>query len=134
MVRGNYPKGANMAGMKGYETIYITPPELPESVAAEIKENLQKLTKKFKGKDVVFTDWGKRRLGYTIAKNSRGNYWYYCYTGEAKLPNEIDRSLRLNEKVLRHLTIKITDSDDAPLLTKIQKDGGVFTSAAEESS
>lgn len=121
-----------MAGLKGYETIFITPPELSETDAGEIKATLQKLTKKFKGKDVVFTDWGKRRLGYPIEKNARGNYWYYCYTGEANLPNEIDRSLRLNERVLRHLTIKITDTDDSPLLSRIQKEGGVFTTAAVE--
>lgn len=123
-----------MAGLKGYETIYITPPELSESDALAIKEALQKLVKKFKGKDFAFADWGKRRLGYPIEKNIRGNYWYYCYTGDSNLSAEVDRSLRFNEKVLRHLTIKISESDNAPILTKIQKDGGIFSTAAEESA
>lgn len=123
-----------MAGLKGYETIYITPSELSETDTSSIKETLQKLVKKYKGKDFAFADWGKRRLGYPIEKNSRGNYWYYCYTGDSNLANEVDRSLRLNEKVLRHLTIKISESENAPLLTKIQKDGGIFSTAAEESA
>ena len=123
--------------MNGYETIFITPPDLPENDVKAIKETLQKLVKKNKGNDVVFTDWGKRRLSYPISKNSRVNYWYYCYTGESNLPSEIDRSLRLNDKVLRHMTVKIADQGDAPILAKIAKDAGTFVSregvgAAEE--
>ena len=123
-----------ISNSKGYETIYITPAELTDSAAVEIKESLQKLTKKLKGKDVIFADWGKRRLAYPIEKNNRGNYWYYCYTGEANLPNEIDRNLRMNEKVIRHMTIKIADSEDAPILSKIVKEGGIPVTAAEESA
>lgn len=122
-----------MAEFKGYETIFITPAELNDADAGTIKESLLKLVKKHKGKEVVFADWGKRRLTYPIEKHSRGNYWYFCYLSDSNVPNEVDRSLRLNERVLRHLTIKIADSEDAPIIAKIAKEGGVFTTAADES-
>ncbi|MGC8525190.1 MAG: 30S ribosomal protein S6 [Acidibrevibacterium sp.] len=58
--------------------------------------------------------WGLRSLAYRIKKNRKGHYMLLGLDAPAAAVSEMERQLRLNEDVLRFLTIRIEAIDDAP--------------------
>jgi len=49
--------------------------------------------------------WGKRPLAYTINKKRMGHYVVYYYKAEGTVPAAFEKLIKLNESILRHLTI-----------------------------
>jgi len=66
------------------------------------------------GADPVVADRrGVRKLAYEINKQVQADYTYFQFTGESPMVQEMDRQLRLDQSVLRHLFIKM---DQAPIV------------------
>jgi small subunit ribosomal protein S6 len=97
--------------MIGYETVFITHPDLEE---ADLKKSLKKfkdIIKKGKGKLVHEYFWGRRRLAYQIANQNHGVYhiWYLQATGT--ILDELQTQFRYSDEVLRFQTVKVDDLD-----------------------
>ena len=97
--------------MIGYETVFITHPDLEE---ADLKKSLKKfkdIIKKEKGKLVHEHLWGRRRLAYQIANQNHGVYhiWYLQATGA--ILDELQTQFRYSDEVLRFQTVKVDDLD-----------------------
>ncbi len=116
--------------MKRYETIFITHPELSEEDHAELEKKLRSTVATWKGDIIKLEDWGAKKLGYEIHKNSRGRYFLLDYLAAADLVRELERNLRLNDRVLKFQTVKIDErtpsdppkkSKEAPPAEKIAK-------------
>jgi small subunit ribosomal protein S6 len=75
---------------------------------AQIEEFL-KLNASFEKVDV----WGKRGLGYPIKKKKLGYYCLFLYEGEGDVIGSLERQLKLNERVLRYLTVVRNLKNDA---------------------
>jgi small subunit ribosomal protein S6 len=58
--------------------------------------------------------WGLRSLAYRIKKNRKGHYLLLGLDIQPKVLAEMERQLRLNEDVLRFLTIRVEEIDEAP--------------------
>jgi small subunit ribosomal protein S6 len=58
--------------------------------------------------------WGLRSLAYRIKKNRKGHYLLLGLDIEAPALTEMERQLRLNEDVLRFLTIRVDEIDEVP--------------------
>ncbi len=95
--------------MKRYETIFISHPDLSEEDHAEIERKLRSTIASLKGDILKLEDWGAKKLGYEIRKNTRGRYYLLDYLGAPALVREIERNLRLNDQVLKFQTIKVSD-------------------------
>ncbi len=96
--------------MRRYETIFITQPELSEEDQSALQEKVRTITTGFKGEILKIEDWGPRKLSYAIRKNSRGRYFMLDYLADAPaLVREVERTLRLNDGVLKYLTVKTQD-------------------------
>ena len=95
--------------MKRYETIFITHPELSEEDHAELEKKLRSSVATWKGDILKLEDWGTKKLGYEIHKNSRGRYFLLEYMAAADLVRELERNLRLNDRVLKFQTVKIDE-------------------------
>lgn len=93
--------------LPGYETTFITRPELSDEALKTLQERLTKIVGDYKGELVLTEDWGRRKLAYPIQKESRGNYTYMVYTGTGDIVHEIERNLRLHDHVLRFLTVNL---------------------------
>lgn len=96
----------------GYETTFIFRTDITDEVRKTYIEKIKSLIETYAGKVLAVEDWGKRRLAYSIRKESRGYYTYLLYSGSNTLVAELERNLRLNEQVLRFLTIKLSDDFD----------------------
>jgi small subunit ribosomal protein S6 len=95
--------------MRKYETIFILQPELSEDDIKTVTAKAQDVISSYKGECLRMDDWGIRKLAYPIKKSARGRYYYLRFDGESTLIAELERRLRLDEKVLRYQTINITD-------------------------
>lgn len=94
--------------MRKYETIIILQPELGEDDINVVTGKVQDVLASFKGELHRMDDWGVRKLAYSIRKFARGRYYYVRYDGVAEMIAELERRLRLDEKVLRYQTVNIT--------------------------
>lgn len=93
--------------MRRYETIFIANPDLSEEDQNALQEKVRSIVASFKGELVKLEDWGLRKLSYQIRKSSRGRYFLVDYLAEAPaLVRELERTLRLNDGVLKFLTVK----------------------------
>jgi len=95
--------------MRRYETIYIVDsnlePEKIEAIGNRVKEFVNSLG----GKMVEERSWGKRRLAYEIKKRQYGTYVILNYEAPMDAIQEIERFLRLNQYVLRFLTVFLSN-------------------------
>jgi small subunit ribosomal protein S6 len=89
---------------KPYETVVVVDAMIPdESIASEF-EAIGKLIES-QGKLLKIDRWGKRKLAYTIRKRTHGEYAVFYYEANEGLPAEIDKRFRINENILRWLTV-----------------------------
>jgi len=98
-----------------YELIFIVKPDLGEEVGKAATEKLTGVVEESKGEVVTVEEWGKRKLAYPIEKCNEGNYVYLRFTAPPTAINEMERQLKLNEQVIRYLTVKIDPAKAAPV-------------------
>lgn len=98
--------------MRKYETIFILQPDLSEADLKLVTDKVEDVVASGKGALLRLDDWGIRKLAYPIRKHPRGRYFYMRFDAGAKLVAELERRLRLDEKVLRYLSVNITDEPE----------------------
>lgn len=104
--------------MRMYETIFILLPDLADDDIKDVTGRVEKVIEEKKGELKQLADWGVRKLAYPINKVSRGRYYYLRVDGGADLIAELERRLRLNDKVLRYQTVKLEKETSAPAAAK----------------
>ena len=114
--------------LPGYETTIITRAEMSDEALKTLNERLKGVVDAYKGELVLSEDWGKRKLAYTIQKESRGQYTYMVYTGTGDIVHEMERNLRLHEHVLRFLTVNLEKEFD---IEQFQKRRGEIQAASK---
>jgi len=101
--------------MREYETTFIVQPEITEEGCAELFGRVDQTLEKEGATRLLHDDQGKRRLAYEIQDFQKGRYvtTYFLDEGSAVAP--LERALRLDESVLRFLTVlrtpDVTDID-----------------------
>ena len=93
--------------MPTYETLFITPPNLPEEEERTAVDALALVVSEGGGQMVTNDRMGRRRLAYPIQKFEDGVYVRFLYDAEPPVSRELDRRIRLSDKVLRSLTVRL---------------------------
>ncbi|MBW2226545.1 MAG: 30S ribosomal protein S6 [Deltaproteobacteria bacterium] len=96
--------------MRRYETIFIVDNDLSEEGRSPILEKLEDLIRQYNGLQVKVDEWGTKRLAYEIKKKARGYYVCLDYCGSGPLVNEIERFFRIDDRVLKYMTV-VLDKD-----------------------
>jgi len=92
--------------MKHYETLFVLKPTLTDEEIASNIESVQNVMTA-NGAEIAATDKiGTRDLAYEIQKQKRGNYTIVYYKAPGAAIKEIERNLRINENVIRFITVK----------------------------
>lgn len=117
--------------MRHYETTFILRPNLGEDQFTEVIDRTCAIITD-DGGTIINTDrWGMKRLAYEIKKEVQGYYVYLNYAAPGKTVSEVERIFRIDDRLLRYLTIKLADSMDQDAITKAQ-DAFTARAAAEE--
>lgn len=93
--------------MTKYEIMFIVSANLEESAVNNIAKDVQKLITDNKSKVIEFKEMGRKKLAYPIKKEVSGFYFLMNVEATTETIQEFDRKLRINEKILRHLILKI---------------------------
>jgi len=94
--------------MNRYELTYIIDPALEETARKELIEKVSALIAANGGEvEKVDETWGKRRLAYAINYKTEGWYVLVTMQAPAELPREVERVLRINDSILRYMTVKL---------------------------
>ncbi len=121
--------------MRQYETIYIVNPSLDADSLKEVVTKFSDLIKKLKGYIVNVNEWGKRRLAYEVKKFDRGYYVVLDFCGLPGVVQELERSLDLDDRVLKYLTVKMgEDVDPEDLTSKRQEREDTTEESPKEST
>jgi small subunit ribosomal protein S6 len=118
--------------LPGYETTFITKSEMSDDALKALKDRLTAVVAQFNGELVINEDWGKRKLAYPISKETRGQYTYFVYTGKGDVVHEMERNLRLNDQVLRFLSVNLEKEFSAEAFKKSRADQQAAAKKREE--
>ena len=95
-----------MARIRHYETMFIVKTTLTEE---EIKNTIALVEEVItaNGGEIVARDaMGMKKLAYPIEKNARGYFYVMYYKSAPAAIAEIERRFRINEEILRFVTMK----------------------------
>ena len=96
--------------MNRYELTYIIDTALEENARKELIEKFSSLITANGGEiEKVDETWGKRRLAYAINDKVEGYYVLVTMKAPTDLPREIERTMGINENILRCLIIKLEE-------------------------
>jgi len=100
--------------MKLYETIFIARQDMAPSQVDNLTEKFSGVIRDLQG-TVGKTEYcGLRQLCHPIKKNKKGHYVLKNITAEASAIDEMERQMRLNEDVLRYMTVCVDEHHDGP--------------------
>jgi small subunit ribosomal protein S6 len=91
--------------MREYETTFIVQPEISDEGAKELLGRIDGLLERSGAVRLLHDDQGKRRLAYDIQKFQKGRYITSYYLSDGSAVGMVERALRLEESVLRFLTV-----------------------------
>ncbi|MDL1985089.1 MAG: 30S ribosomal protein S6 [Deltaproteobacteria bacterium] len=102
--------------MRRYETFIIIDPDLSDEERSPIFEKVKDLIKQEECLLVTLDEWGGRRLAYEIKKKSRGYYVRLDYCGTGKFVNEMERFFRIDDRVMKYMTVLLDKYADIELI------------------
>jgi small subunit ribosomal protein S6 len=95
--------------MRNYESLYIVHPDVVGDELTAIVEKFQKVLTDHEVEIYKLDNWGTRKLAYPIQKVERGCYIQTLFTAAPEVIAEFERRLRLDEKILRFLTVRLDE-------------------------
>src|SRR5579863_5092604 len=96
--------------MRIYENLFIVKPDAKEEEIDQLVEQMSKNVTNGGGTIDKVEKWGKRRLAYKVEKNREGNYVLMQFTADASTVKEFERRLRVQESVIKFLTVRIDET------------------------
>lgn len=119
--------------MNRYETFIISDPDISDEKRASLFEKINQLITQENGFMVAFDEWGLKKLAYEIKKKARGHYVRLDYCGTSTLVNEIERFSRIDDSVLKYMTILLEKGADIDRIKEEIANAEPVTDPAEES-
>ena len=102
--------------MRRYETFIIINPDFSDEERSSIFEKVKDLIQQEKCLLVMIDEWGDKRLAYEIKKKFRGYYVRLDYCGTGKLVNEMERFSRIDDRVMKYMTVLLDKHADIELI------------------
>ena len=104
--------------MRRYETVLIAHVDLSEDELNKLITRYEAIVTGQKGILVKVERWGKRKLAYLIKKQARGFYLLIDYAGATAVVNELERNLKIDDKILKFMTVLKAEAVDPAALEK----------------
>jgi small subunit ribosomal protein S6 len=100
--------------MPFYETVFIARQDISSAQVDAIADQFTAILGEHGGQVTKREYWGLRNLSYRIKKNRKGHYVMFNVDAPPAALNEFERNMRLNEDVLRYLSVRVEAHEEGP--------------------
>lgn len=97
--------------MKAYELLFFVSPSSTEEARDAVAKRIDTTVKENGGVIDNVEDWGKHKLAYEIDKLTEGDYTLIDFHADPTQIAELNRVLRINDTVVRHMIVRRPDKD-----------------------
>jgi small subunit ribosomal protein S6 len=97
--------------LRFYETTIVLSPQADDATIEREIEKVSQTVTGAEGKLVTTQKWGVKRMAYPIMDHAQAYYIHFVYQSPPSVPGSLESMFRINENILRHLTILV----DGPL-------------------
>src|SRR5205807_3847483 len=121
---GHVPQPGQGTHMALYEHLLIARQDISAQQVDALATHLKTIVEGEGGKVEKQEYWGLRSLAYRIKKNRKGHYVLLNINAPAKAVQELERQLKINEDVLRSLTVKVDQFEQSSSNKRREREGG----------
>ena len=107
--------------MAFYENTIIAKQDLSEKDLKSIKNKYEEIINKSSGKVIKTEEWGLMNLANKIKNYKKGFYLHFKFEGDNKTLDEIEKKIRVDRAIVRHLTVRYSKLDIKNEFFKKQK-------------
>ena len=97
--------------MAFYENTIVAKQDLAEKELKQIKDKYNKLINDSSGKVIKVEEWGLLNLSNKIRNYKKAFYIHYKFEGDKNTLDEVEKKIKVDSSVLRHLTVKYKKLD-----------------------
>lgn len=110
--------------MAYYEHVLIARQDISPQQVDALLEDITRTVQEHGGKVEKSEYWGLRNLAYRVRKNRKGHYCLLNLDAPAEAVHELERKQRINEDVLRFITVRVEelDAEPSPVLARRDRD------------
>ena len=97
-----------------YESTFIARPDISSQQVDGLAEQFREILTEAGGEVAKTEYWGLRSLAYRIKKNRKGHYYFMNVDAPAEAIDAMEHTMRINEDVIRYLTVRVEEHDPNP--------------------
>jgi small subunit ribosomal protein S6 len=100
--------------MPFYENVFIARQDISAAQVEALADSFSQIVTQQGGQVAKREYWGLRNLSYRIKKNRKGHYVLFNLDAPPAAVAELERNMRINEDVLRYLTVRVEALEEGP--------------------
>ena len=106
-----------------YEHVFLARQDLAQAQVDGLAEEATKIIEANEGKVTRTETWGLKSLAYPISKNQKAHFVMLHVDAPGSVVAELERQTRINEDVIRYMTIRVDELEDGPsvMMKKAEK-------------
>jgi len=108
--------------LPNYESVFIARQDISAAQVDGLSDTFEKVITDAGGSIAKRENWGLRTMAYKIKKNRKGHYVLFNFDAPAPALHEMERQMRINEDVLRYMTVRIDEFEEGPSAMMRNKD------------
>jgi small subunit ribosomal protein S6 len=107
-----------------YEHVFLARQDVSAQQVEELTAQIKGVLEQMGGKVTKTEQWGVKSLAYRLRKNRKAHYVLLNVDAPSAALNEVERQERLNEDVLRYITIRVDEHEEGPsaMMRKVDRD------------
>jgi small subunit ribosomal protein S6 len=100
--------------MPFYENVFVARQDISAAQVEALADAFTTLVNEQGGQVTKREYWGLRNIAYRIKKNRKGHYVLLNLDAPPQAVNELERNMRINEDVIRYLTVRVETLEEGP--------------------
>lgn len=97
-----------------YEHIFLARQDLSQSQVDALAATATEIIEKNDGKVIKTETWGLKNLAYKIDRNRKAHFVMLNIEGPGSVVAELERQTRINEDVIRYMTVRVDEHEEGP--------------------
>ncbi len=107
-----------------YEHVFLARQDVSAQQVEELTAQIKGIIEQMGGKVAKVEQWGVKSLSYRLRKNRKAHFMLLNIDAPSAVINEIERQERLNEDVIRYLSVRVDEHEEGPsaMMRKVDRD------------